>query len=590
MKEEIFKHLNQKQKEAILYSFGPSIILAGAGSGKTRVLVYKVIYLINYQNINPHSIIMITFTNKAGDEMRERIIKIAKVRNLGFIGTFHSFCASILRRFADRLGYGNNFVIYDEDDQRSLIKEVLKETLIKKYSPDFFLNQISLAKNQLVTPEKYLENFNFGNKFELIQLVFEKYQKKLKNNNAMDFDDLLMNVIFLWRENNSILELYQNKISHILVDEFQDTNFAQYELVKMLSRKNKNITVVGDFSQSIYSWRGADIENLKKFQKDFPQAKVFYLDENYRSTQKILDFAYKVIAQNVTHPILYLKSNNHKGEDIVFYEAENEEDEAIYVTNQIIKLTKEGFLPNQIAVLYRVNAQSRIIEEAFLHYGLPYVLIGGTRFYERKEIKDILSFLRVIVNEKDEVALKRIVNLGKKRFNKFKEKLNELKEMTNTKTTNEIIEKVFEITDYLDLYDLEDPDDYSRIENIKELKSVALNFPKITDFLQQVALVEQEYYEGEKKNKDREGVRLMTLHAAKGLEFEVVFIIGVEEGILPHSRSLDDLYSIEEERRLFYVGITRAKKKLFITFTRKRFIFGSRTYSLKSRFLEEELG
>jgi DNA helicase-2/ATP-dependent DNA helicase PcrA len=587
MQMEIFKHLNKKQQEAILYGFGPSIILAGAGSGKTRVLVYKVIYLINFEKINPHSIIMITFTNKAGDEMRERIIKNAKVRNLGFIGTFHSFCASVLRKFADYLGYGNNFVIYDEDDQKSLIKEILKEASVKKYTPDFFLNQISLAKNQLITPEKYLDNFNFGTKFEQIQLVYEKYQKKLKKHNAMDFDDLLMNTIFLWQENKSILELYQNKISHILIDEFQDTNFAQYELVKMLAKKNKNITVVGDFSQSIYSWRGADIENLKKFQRDFPEAKVFHLDENYRSTQKILDFAYKVIAKNVTHPILYLKSNNQTGEDVIFYEAENEEDEAIYINNQIIKLNQEGFLPKQIAILYRVNAQSRIIEEAFLHYGLPYVLIGGTRFYERKEIKDILSFLRVIVNEKDEVALKRIINLGKKRFNKFKEKLNDLKEMVNTKTTNEIIEEVFEITDYLDLYDLDDPDDYSRIENIKELKSVALNFPDINDFLQQVALVEQEYYEGERKNKDRDGVRLMTLHAAKGLEFEVVFIIGVEEGILPHSRSLDDLYSVEEERRLFYVGITRAKKKLFITFTRKRFIFGCRTYSLKSRFLEE---
>ncbi|MGB9707216.1 MAG: ATP-dependent helicase [Microgenomates group bacterium] len=587
MKEDIFKYLNEKQREAVSCSFGPSIILAGAGSGKTRVLVYKVIYLIKNQNVNPQSIIMITFTNKAGDEMKERIVRIAQVENLGFIGTFHSFCASILRKFADYLGYENNYVIYDEDDQKSLIKEVIKNMAVKKYTPDFFLNQISLAKNRLITPEKYLDIFNFGEKFELIKSVYEKYQKKLKKHNAMDFDDLLLNVIFLWRENKSILELYQNKISQILVDEFQDTNVAQYELIKMLAKKNKNITVVGDFSQSIYSWRGADIENLKKFQKDFPEAKVFYLDENYRSTQKILDFAYKIIVKNVTHPILYLKSGNQEGEEITFYEAENEEDEAIYVTNQIIKLTREGFLPNQIAVLYRINAQSRIIEEAFLHYGLPYILIGGIRFYERKEIKDVLSFLRVIVNEKDEVALKRIINLGKKRFNKFNEKLSDLKEMLTTKTTDEIIEEVFEITNYLDLYDLEDPDDYSRIENIKELKSVALNFPNINDFLQQVALVEQEYYEGEKKNKDKEGVRLMTLHAAKGLEFEVVFIIGVEDGILPHSRCLDDLYSIEEERRLFYVGITRAKKKLFVTFTRKRFLFGSRTYSLKSRFLEE---
>lgn len=586
MSEGLLNHLNYHQQQAVLHAAGPSIILAGAGSGKTRVLVYKVIYLINYLKIDPLSIVMVTFTNKAGEEMKRRILNIAKIKNLGFIGTFHSFCASLLRRFADRVEYDNNFLIYDEEDQLSLIKEIIKDVAPqKKYSPSYFLNRISEAKNHLVSPEKYLEHFSSFYNSSLIDKVYRAYQKRLKKNQAMDFDDLLVNAVVLFKKDKEVLALYQKKFRYFLVDEFQDTNHAQFVLIKLLGERYGNITVVGDFSQSIYSWRGADITNLKKFQEAFSQAKVFYLEENYRSTAKILDFAFKIISKNTTHPILHLKTSNDEGEEVVFYEAENEEDEALF----IVKTIKELHLPySSFSVLYRTNAQSRVIEEAFLHFSIPYILIGGTHFYERKEIKDILSYLRLLVNANDEIALKRIKTLGKKRFEGFKSVFNQLKEEIGRKTTVELMEEILAATDYLSLYNIDDEEDYARLENIKELKSVALNFPRLGDFLQQVALVESEYFDKEKRTKDKNGVKLMTLHAAKGLEFDVVFIVGVEEGILPHSRSVTDQFQLEEERRLFYVGITRAKKRLYVTYTKRRFIFGRRADSVKSRFLEEE--
>ena len=583
-KRFLLESLNKQQIEAVLNSSGPSIILAGAGSGKTRVLVYKVIYLINYLKINPLSIVMVTFTNKAGNEMKERIFNLSKCRNIGFIGTFHSFCANILRRYASFLDYENNFLIYDENDQLALVKEIIKDNSLRIYTPSFYLNRISEAKNQLVLPSKYLDYFSSCNYAEVVDLVYKNYQKRLKENNAMDFDDLLMNTVYLFANESEVLRFYQNKFRYFLVDEFQDTNHAQFILIKMLGKSSGNITVVGDFSQSIYSWRGAQITNLNKFQNEFPQAKIFYLEENYRSTGNILDFAYKVISKNTTHPILHLKTANEKGEEIFFYEAENEEDEAIFIVETIKNLP---FIFSSIAVLYRTNVQSRIIEEAFLHHAVPYMLIGGTRFYERKEIKDILSYLRLLINPKDGISLKRVKGLGKKRYDKFKAIFNQLREEINKKETVEIMEEVLSATDYLSLFDLEDEEDYSRIENIKELKSVALNYPNLTEFLQQVTLVESEYFDEEKLTKEKESVKLMTLHAAKGLEFDTVFIAGVEEGILPHSRAIDDYYQLEEERRLFYVGITRAKKRLYITYTKRRFIFGRRGESVKSRFLED---
>ncbi|MCS6956742.1 MAG: UvrD-helicase domain-containing protein [Patescibacteria group bacterium] len=582
MKDDIFNNLNSFQKKAIFYTKGPSIILAGAGSGKTRVLIAKVINLIKNHFVSPKNILMITFTNKAAQEMKNRI---GLNYQLGYIGTFHSFCAKVLRIDGEFINLKKNFLIYDENDQLSLLKSILKKmNLNQKNSASYFLNRISSAKNRMISPQKYLDFFYDYNASNTA-LIYQEYEKELKNNNAVDFDDLLNKTVELFLEKKDILEKYQNHYHYILVDEFQDTNFVQYILVKLLAEKNRNITVVGDFSQSIYSWRGAEIENLKRIERDFPETKIFYLEENYRSTQNILDFAYKIISKNETHPILYLKTNKKKGNEVVFYEAENEEDEGLFVADYINKLI-DIYPLKEIAVLYRTNAQSRIIEEIFLHKGIPYLLIGGTRFYERKEIKDILSYFRLLINPNDKISLERILKLGKNRFKKFQEYYQKNKDFLFKKTTDQLIEEILKSTNYLDQYDIANEEDYSRIENIKELKSVALSFPDLLDFLEQVSLVESEYFEDEKKYKNKEGVRLMTLHQAKGLEFSVVFICGVEEGILPHSKSLDDTFSIEEERRLFYVGITRAKERLFITYTKKRFIFGGISYSLKSRFLD----
>lgn len=583
MTEKFLDNLNDQQKKAVYFTDGPSIILAGAGSGKTRVLIAKVINLIKNHRVNPQNILMITFTNKAADEMKTRIGLTYK---LGYIGTFHSLCAKILRTDGIFIDIKKNFLIYDEQDQLSLIKLILKNiSLTKKYSPSYFLKRISWAKNQLIGPKNYLEVFN-DYSAEEVSLVYKKYQEELEENNALDFDDLINMTIKLFKNHHQVLTKYQDKYRYIFIDEFQDTNYSQYILTKLLGRKYQNITVVGDFSQSIYSWRGAEIKNLENFQRDFSNSKIFYLEKNYRSTQPILDFAYKVISKNLTHPILSLFTDKKIGEEVIFYEATNQEEEAIYIANMIDNL-KEKYPLKEMAVLYRTNAQSRIIEEVFLHYRIPYVLIGGIRFYERKEIKDVLSYLRLLVNPLDKISKERVIKLGKQRWEKFKKYYQENKDSLKQKTTEKIIEEIFLVTDYLKNYDFNNEEDYSRLENIKELKSVALSYPSLTDFLEQVSLVESEYFEGEKKIKNKDGVHLMTLHQAKGLEFSVVFIVGVEEGILPHSRSLDDVYSLEEERRLFYVGITRAKERLYISYARQRFIFGNRSYSVKSRFLEE---
>src|SRR3989344_1349905 len=555
MNTKIFKNLNQHQHDAVSHIKGPSLILAGAGSGKTRVLVHKVQNLIE-NDISPYSIVMITFTNKAASEMKNRIQAFNPTgESLGYIGTFHAFCAKLLRINGALLGFSNKFVIYDDGDQLALIRKIIKEKGSSKFSPSYFLYRISLA------------------------------QKELRKSDALDFDDLLVKVVELFTFHPEILEKYQNRHRYILVDEFQDTNLAQYAITRLLADKYKNITIVGDFSQSIYSFRGADITNLEKFQKDFEKAKVFNLERNYRSSQTILDFAYKIISKNKSHPILHLMSENIQGEEIVFFESDNEQEEAVYITQEIEKM-KDEYPYSSFAVLYRTNAQSRIIEEAFLHVGTPYVLVGGTRFYERKEIKDILAYLKLLVNPKDSVARDRAVKIGKKRFEGFAKLYNEIKESYEDFSTEILMEKVFESTNYLDLYSVIDPEDAMRIENIKELKSVAISFPNVVEFLEQVALVESEYFEKEKRGP-KDGVKLMTLHQAKGLEFDVVFIVGVEEGILPHSRSIDDYFQLEEERRLFYVGITRARKRLYITYTKRRTIFGRRGEALKSRFLFE---
>jgi len=586
----LFESLNEAQKKAAFFVDGSSLILAGAGSGKTRVLIAKVFYLIKEKKVSPSSIMMVTFTNKAALEMKERIEKeLGSNLKLGYIGTFHSFGALVLRRFWKEANIAKNFLIYDEDEQLSLIKNILKKEKIEKLTPSFFAYYISLAKNEMITPEVFLEKFSFYKK-NLVAQVYYFYQKALEENNALDFDDLLLKTVFLFKKNPSVLDFYQRQLNYFLIDEFQDTNFLQYELIKSLAKKAKQVTAVGDFSQSIYSWRGAKMENLFRFQKDFSKVSLFYLEKNYRSTQKILDFAYQIISQNQSHPILKLYTDKDEGEGVEIFEAENEEEEAMFVAREILEIGKKPeFFGENIAVLYRVNAQSRILEEVFLHFGIPYILIGGVRFYERKEIKDILAFLRLLLYPNDQLALERVKKLGKKRFSAFKNFYEKINSNLENYSTSEIIEEILKETDYLSLYQSESKEDFSRLENINELKTVASNFPNLIDFLDQVALFEAEYFEGEKKEDGKNKVRLMTLHQAKGLEFDYVFIVGVEEGLLPHSRSFDDFESLEEERRLFYVGITRAKKKLCISFAKKRFIFGRRFYALKSRFLEKVL-
>lgn len=581
MSNDILKDLNEEQQKAVLNTNGPMIILAGAGSGKTRVLTYKVIYLIEEKQIDPNNILMVTFTNKAANEMKERIAKLTNGYDKPTIGTFHSLCARILRIDGKNIGFSERFTIYDSQDSVDAIKEAMQRAnvSVKDFKPHSIQTTISQAKNQLINELEYL-NLARGYFQENVAKIYPIYQRVLKENNALDFDDLILKTIQLFEKNPQILNKYQNKFKYILVDEYQDTNKAQYILTKMLSKKWQNICVVGDFSQSIYSFRGANFQNLITFKNDFKNTKTFSLSQNYRSTQTILDTAFAVISKNTTHPVLKLWTKNAKGEKIVLFEANNEHNEAEYIISQIINL---GIDPKDVAVLYRTNAQSRVVEEVFLHHGVPYVLVGGTRFYERREVKDVLAYLRVIDNEKDNVSFKRIEKLGKTRLRKFMDFAESLNKNQNT---IELLDKVLEATDYLSLYDPKDEEDLQRLENIKELRSVAIEFPALSGFLENVSLVEQEQLpDHPTKNGKANAVTLMTLHAAKGLEFPYVFMIGMEEGLFPHSRSLMEKSELEEERRLCYVGITRAKERLFMTYSKKRLIFGQRSTNTLSRFI-----
>lgn len=616
VRNDLLKDLNEEQQKTVVETDGPIIILAGAGSGKTRVLTYKVAYLLSEKGIAPEHILMITFTNKAANEMKERVEKLLSQLNpkgyplYPIIGTFHSFCAKILRIDGKYIGISPWFVIYDEADQLDVMKEVFEKKGLspKEIHPRSVLATISQAKNELVDFRDYVR-FAQGYFQKTVAQLYPIYQNVLKENQALDFDDLLMETVRLFRTESSVLKKYQERFKYILVDEYQDTNHAQYELTKQLCGKWKNVCIVGDFSQSIYSWRGADFRNLERFRKDYASAKVFSLEQNYRSTQTILDAAYGVISKNTSHPILKLWTKSNGGEPIIIYQALNEQDEAEFIINQFTNNQPASHASprgepaggslitnySDIAVLYRTNAQSRAIEEVFLHQGIPYVLIGGTRFYERREIKDVLALLRVLANPKDSVSLKRIEKIGKKKLEKFlrfAEHLNDL----NHFSTIELLDKVLHTVNYLSLYDENNEDDRQRLENIKELRSVAIEFPDLTQFLENVALVEQEYPstglrasmpDGTIDRGSKEAVTLMTLHAAKGLEFPVVFMIGMEEGLFPHSKSLESQHELEEERRLCYVGMTRAKEKLFLTYARRRLYFGRRTSNMVSRFLFE---
>ena len=605
MKNDFLKDLNQEQREAVLETDGPVIILAGAGSGKTRVLTYKVMYLMLERKIDPFNILMVTFTNKAANEMKERVQKMGAIPT---VATFHSLCAKILRIEGKHINLPSQFAIYDTQDSLDAIKEAMRklDISIKDYKPSSILANISQAKNELISDSDYLK-YARGNFQEKVAKIYPVYQKILSENHALDFDDLLSKTVLLFEENLTILEKYQNRFQYILIDEYQDTNHAQYTLTKYLAKKWNNICVVGDFSQSIYSWRGADFTNLNRFKEDFKNTKTCSLSQNYRSTQKILDAASSVISRNTTHPVLRLWTKNPQGEEVVIFEAQNEQQEIEFIVRRIEEF-KSPF--SDFAVLYRTNAQSRILEEVFLHNSIPYILIGGTRFYERKEVKDVLAYLRALDNKKDKVSLKRIEKIGKRKMEKFLEFQKSVILGTNEERTPEsktdsgqarmtaieIMDAVLRKTDYLSLYDENDEDDRERLENIKELRSVALNFPNLTNFLENVSLVEQEYPsaslrtgmpDGSVDKQKPDAVTLMTLHAAKGLEFPYVFMIGMEEGLFPHSRSLMDKNELEEERRLCYVGMTRARKRLFLTYARRRIFFGQKTSNIVSRFILE---
>jgi len=593
MNEDFLKDLNKEQIIAVKQKDGPMIILAGAGSGKTRVLTYKVINLIK-EGVNPDNILMVTFTNKAANEMKERMQKFfqndyEKSFSLPTIATFHALCAKLLRIEGEYLEIPKNFLIYDTQDQKDAIKQAFELLGIsaKEYKPASVLGTISQAKNELVADTDY-PNYARGHFQEIVSKVYTVYQKLLKENAALDFDDLILKSVELFRKNPQVLEKYQNKFQYILVDEYQDTNHAQYLLTKMLSQKWNNICVVGDFSQSIYSFRGADFLNLAKFKEDFKNTKTFSLSQNYRSTQKILDAATSVISKNNTHPVLKLWTENEIGEEVIVYESMNEQKEAEFIVDKILKLKYENpeFKNYDFCVLYRTNAQSRAIEEVFIHRGISYILIGGTRFYERKEIKDALAYLKVLANSKDKVSLKRIEKLGKGRLAKF---LEFQTGFGNGQATINILDNVLKATEYLSLFDEKDEDDLQRLENIKELRSVAIEFPELNQFLENVSLVEQEYMPDHVKDEKgkKDAVNMMTLHAAKGLEFKVVFMVGMEEGLFPHSRSMMDKNELEEERRLCYVGMTRAREKLFLTYSRKRLFFGQKTTNIVSRFILE---
>lgn len=621
MNKSLLENLDSKQRKAVIATDGPILILAGAGSGKTRVLTYKVAHLID-RGVKPNAILAVTFTNKAANEMKGRILTLLKYRgDLPFVGTFHAFCAKLLRIEGKYIGLPSGYLIYDSDDSLSLVKQIMKDMdiSIKNFKPSSVLGAISSAKGELLGPEDY-KQFTRGYFGEVAARVYEVYQGELLRIGAVDFDDLLFKTVKLFETNEQVLFKYANRYEYVLIDEYQDVNTVQYVMTKQLASVHKNLTVVGDAAQAIYSFRGADFRNILNFERDFADARVFNLEQNYRSTRNILSAANAVILKNTAHPVLKLWTENTDGELITIYNARNEMDEASFVVDRVLNST-EGF--GSFAVLYRTNAQSRTIEEALLHNNIPYRIYGGVRFYERKEIKDVLAYLKIIENPLDDVARMRAEKLGKNRFKKFLEMAQRLNyhshvdiqnrhsELDSESDDSEIldrvdtqgervendkgrilspavlIDKVLEATGYLDVLDDGTDQGLMRAENVKELKSVASEYENLQTLLENIALMEgkitpEKSHEG-KVNVN--SVTLMTIHAAKGLEFDHVFIIGMEEGLFPHSRSMMDVSEIEEERRLAYVGMTRARKKLYLSYAVQRLYFGTTSANMVSRFV-----
>ena len=586
---DLLNDLNPEQQKAVKQTEGPVLILAGAGSGKTRALTYRVAYLISEKKVPAENILVMTFTNRAASEMVERIKKlVGNLPTLPVMGTFHSFCAKLLRKEGIALGLPSGFAIYDSGDSLDAIKEAMSVLNIspQKTSPYGVASTISGAKNELISSLEYPQ-YTRGFYQETVAKIYIEYQKILERNHALDFDDLLLYVIKLFQKEPTILTKYQIQFRYILIDEYQDTNPAQYLISQYLAKRNKNICVVGDASQSIYSFRGADFRNIVNFQKDYKGTKVFNLEQNYRSTQNILDAAHSIISKNKSHPILKLWTDKNGGEKIEIVEVRNEVEEALFLLNVIAtrQLAGKQSIPlTNFAVLYRTNAQSRSLEEQFLKAGIPYKLVGGVSFYQRKEIKDMLSYLRLLQNPKDSVSLKRAEKIGKGRLSKVMELFEEVSSNMETYSTLELMDLVLSKTGYLAYLDDSTEEGKMRVENVKELRSVAEEFPNLVDFLENVSLVEAS---DNPRSKNSDGVTLITLHNAKGLEFPTVFMVGMEEGLFPHSRSMLDPNELEEERRLCYVGITRAKEKLYLTYSRQRLYFGTRSNNLVSRFLSD---
>lgn len=612
-------NLNEKQQEAVKETEGAVLVLAGAGSGKTKVLTTRVAYLINEKGVNPRNILAITFTNKAATEMKERISKMVENSNKIQISTYHSLGLLFIRENCEKLNYQSNFTILDSEDVLTLIKKIMKEKGIddKAFNPRAIRNAISSAKNELIDAKSY-EKYALTEFEKKVYEVYLNYEKRLKLGNSLDFDDLLMLPIILFKNNPDILSKYQDRFEYILIDEYQDTNYAQYMLSKLLSAKYKNIFVVGDIDQSIYAFRGANYKNILNFEKDYPNNKTILLEENYRSTKCILNVANDIIKNNKQRKEKNLWTQNNDGEKITYHKAENEKDEANYVKNEIQKLIDNGVEKSNIAVLYRTNAQSRIIEEELLHHNIPYKVVGSFYFYNRKEIKDLISYLKLIYNPHDDISLLRIINTPKRGIGlKTIENLT-LKAISENKSIYEtidsgkelqfknIIEKIKQKQEELSLTELIDYilnetglkqelenektiESEIRLENLNEFKTVARNFEdkygiiSLDEFLDSISLVSD--IEEHKDNKDV--ITLMTIHSAKGLEFDYVFLMGMEETLFPHRNSLLDSEQIEEERRLCYVAVTRAKKKLYLTNARKRMIFGDISYNPPSRFINE---
>lgn len=587
MSSKLLDTLNEAQREAVTYDGGPLLVLAGAGSGKTRVLTHRVAYFIEEEKVSPDSVLLLTFTNKAAGEMKGRVESLTK-RAPTFAGTFHSFCVRVLRTDGENIGIPKNFIIYDTGDKKAAIRDIIKELNLPKesYKPGGMAAAISEAKNQMLSPVQYGEIAKTDQQNNVFR-IYAKYEQLLRGVGALDFDDLLLKAVKLFDEDKDVLTRWQDRLTHVFVDEWQDTNKIQYKLTKHIVGNNENITAVGDAAQSIYGWRGADHRNINYLMKDFDNIKVINLERNYRSTQNILTAANSVIKKNTTHPILELWTEKENGEKLKIYRARSGLDEASYIVSEVDSLRSKGYGYKDIAVLYRTNAQSRVLEEALLHAGIPYTLVGGLRFYERAEIKDVISYLRLLVNARDTVSEERVKKLGKRRFRKFQEYQERVNNVED-KSTLDILDAVLSKTYYLKKYKRETEENLQRLENIKELRSVATEFPNIHEFLENVALVETEQDEsgtirvlGESEGK----VTLMTLHAAKGLEFPAIFIVGMEEGLFPHSRSLYDIDELEEERRLAYVGMTRAKELLYLSFAARRLYFGQRTSNPPSRFI-----